>query len=170
MAQKPKSSKTSKKRDLDLSRVLGAIDAGDKAFYSNLSPEEKKAYVPLVLMRYMSVVGDQNPQKAYAIVATNDLVNLGFWQLSKHPELQHMLLCVAGLGGKHYRSWIGKGKTSKTKLVDEFLMELHPGINADELGILRSSFDDASFKSLLHAAGKSDQQVKTLMDDWKKQR
>lgn len=168
MAQRPKSSKTPKKHDLELSKVLAAIDSGDREFYSKLTPEEKKAYTPVVLMRYMSSVSDQHANKAYAIVATNDLVNIGFWQMSKHPELQHRLFCIAGLGGKQYRPWIAKGKTSKTKLVDEFLMELHPGINSDELGILRSTFDDASFKSLLHSAGKSDQQVKALMDDWKK--
>jgi hypothetical protein len=45
---------------------------------------------------------------------------------------------------------------------------MHPGANDDELSILRSSYDNDSFKKLLYAAGKSDKDVKSLMDDWKK--
>lgn len=163
MAQKPK------KHGLDLSRVLNELDRGNKDFYRNLSDEEKKAYVPLVLMRYMSSLGDQSPNQAYAIIAANDLVNIGFWQLSKHPELQHLLLCLTGLGAKQYRPWISnKSKSSKTKVLDEFLMELYPGINEDELEILKDGFNDASFKKFCHSAGKSDQETKALMDDFKK--
>lgn len=158
-----------KKYNLDLQRVLGALDAGDRNFYKNLTPEEKKAYVPLILMRWMSAVGDQNPNAAYSIVMTNDLVNIGFWQLAKHPELHHQLLCLTGLGRKQYRTWIKPGgKSSKTKLVDEFLRELHPGVNQDELQILKDGYDNDSFKKLCYSAGKSDQEIKALMEDWKK--
>ena len=158
-----------KKYGLDLQRVLGELDAGNRKFYSNLNAEEKKAYVPLIIMRWMSCLGDQSPNKQYAIVMVNDLVNIGFWQLNKHPELQHLQLCLTGLGKKQYRQWISAaGKKSKPKGVDEFFMELHPGANADELSILRSSYDNDSFKKLLYAAGKSDQEVKSLMEDWKK--
>jgi hypothetical protein len=158
-----------KKYGLDLQRVLGELDAGNRKFYANLSPEEKKAYVPLVIMRWMSCLGDQSPNKQYAIVMVNDLVNIGFWQLNKHPELQHLQLCLTGLGKKQYRQWISaKGKKSKSSSIDEFFLEMHPGANNDELAILRSSYDNDSFKQLLYAAGKSDKDVKSLMDDWKK--
>jgi hypothetical protein len=158
-----------KKHGLDLSRVLSELDQGNKNFYRNLSDEEKKAYVPLVLMRYMSSLSDQSANKAYAIIAANDLVNIGFWQLSKHPELQHLLLCLTGLGSKQYRPWISnKSKVSKTKLLDEFFIELHPGINQNELQILKDGYDDKSFKRLCHSAGKSDQETKALMEDFKK--
>jgi hypothetical protein len=159
-----------KKYALDLQKVLGELDAGNHQFYSKLSEEEKKAYVPLIIMRWMSILGDQNPNKQYAILAVNDLVNIGFWKLSKeHAELQHLLLCLTGLGKKQYRQWISaKGKKSKHKAIDEFFRELHPDVNADELEILVSTHDNDSFKKLLYAAGKSDQQVKLLMEEWKK--
>ncbi len=163
MAQKPK------KYGLELPKVLSELDLGNKKFYDRLSDEEKKSYVPLVLMRFMSSLGDQSPNQAYSIIAANDLVNIGFWQLSNHPGLQHLLLCLTGLGSKQYRPWISnKAKSSKTKLLDGFFMELHPGINQDELDILKSGFDDKSFKKLCHSAGKSDQETKALMEDFKK--
>lgn len=158
-----------KRYDLELSRVLYALDTGDRSFYASLTPEEQKAYVPLILMRWMSALGDQNRYQGYAIISTNDIVNLRFWQLSKHPELQHLLLCLTGLKSKQYHLWINnKTKGSKTKAVDAFLRELHPGINRDELSILRNSHDKDSFKELCYAAGKSDQETKQLVEEFKK--
>lgn len=161
--------KQAKKHGLDLTRVLNELDAGNRGFYTNLTPEERKSYAPRVLMRYMSSLGDQSPYQSYSIIATNDLVNVGFWQLSKHPELQHLQLCLTGLKRKQYRPWISnKGTSSSTKLIDAFFMELHPGANKDELDILKSSYDLDGFKKLCYSAGKSDQEVKALLEDFKK--
>lgn len=149
--------------------VLPALDQRKRDFYSLLADEDKKGYSALVLMRAMSSLGDQNPNAAFEVLMVNDIVNIGFWQLSKHTELQHMLLCTAGLGSKQYHPWIAaKGKESKTKIVDEFLMELYPEMNADELKLLRAQYDAKSIKSLAQDAGKSDSEIKLLVEDAKK--
>ena len=148
--------------------VLPALDRNDKAFYSKLSDEERKGYAAVVLMRAMSSLPDQNPSAAFELLMVNDIVNIGFWELSKHPELQHQLLCCAGLGTKQYHPWISaKGKSSTTPKVDALLIELHPGLNSVELEILRSQFDAASIKILAQDAGKSDGEIKKLVDDAK---
>lgn len=158
-----------KKNGLDLTRTLNALDRSDKNYYSDLTPEERKAYSPLVLMRYMSSLGDQSANQLYAILATNDLVNIGFWNLSKHPELQHLQLCLVGVGGKQYRPWIAaKSKRSKTRLVDEFISEFYPWMNSDEIDIFKKTHTDESFKQLVMTAGKSDSESKAIIDDWKK--
>jgi hypothetical protein len=150
-------------------RVLPALDKHDINFYNTLTEEEKKAYTPLVLMRAMSSLCNQNPHAAFEILMVNDLVNIGFWNLSKHPELQHMLLCIAGLGNKQYHPWIAaKGKGSNTKIIDDFLIELHPDINIDELALLRSQHNVESIKLLAQDAGKSDSEIKLLVEDAKK--
>jgi len=120
-----------KKYKLDMfGTVLPALDKKEKGFYDSLDPEDKKGYSALVLMRAMSSLGDQSKNKEYQLLAVNDLVNIGFWELSKHPELQHLLLCVTGLGTKQYHPWIAaKGKSGTTNVIDEFLMELHPSCN-----------------------------------------
>lgn len=158
-----------KKHNLDLIKTLSALDNGHRDYYTNLTAEEQKAYSPLVLMRYMSSLGDQSRNQQYAILATNDLVNIGFWNLSKHPELQHKLLCLVGVGGKQYRPWIAaKSKRSRTRLVDEFILELYPGINRDEMDILKNTHTRESFTKLVMSAGKSDSDSKAILDDWKK--
>lgn len=161
--------KAEKKYKLELSRVLNALDTGDRSFYNSLTAEEKKAYTPLILMRYMSSLGDQSRHKEYAIIATNDLVNIGFWQLSKYPDLQHLLLCTASVGTKQYHQWIPtRGKRIKESALNSFFMEIYPDINDIELEILKSQLDKDSFYQLTIDAGKSDREIKDLMEEWKK--
>jgi hypothetical protein len=153
--------------------VLPAIDKRMRGYYGNLTEDERKGYSAYVLMKAMSSLGDQSPYKEYQLLAVNDLVNIGFSDLSKnHVELLHMLLCATGLGTKQYHPWLqsaSKGKdTGKTPLVDEFLMELYPFCNDAELDLLKSQHDRDSIKSLAMDAGKSDQEVKALSDDAKK--
>lgn len=159
-----------KKYKLDLfKQVLPALDKGDKDFYNNLDPQEKKGYTSLVLMRAMSLLGDQSPNRVYQIMAINELVNVKFWELSKFPDLQHLLLCLAGLGTKQYHPWVkANGPASKTAEVDGFLKELYPGCNSTELSLLRSQHNAASIKQLAKDAGKTDAEVKQLTEDAKK--
>ncbi len=129
-----------------------------------------KSYVPLVLMRYMSSLPDQNPHSSYAVIATNELVNIGFWSLTKFPDLQHLLLCLTGTKKKkQYRPWLAKkGNKANSNSIDLFLLELYPGLNKDELTILKKQFDNQSFKQLLLDSGISDARVKSLNEDFKK--
>lgn len=154
---------------LSLDATLRALDEQDVGYYDRLTPEERKGYSPFILMRYMSSVGPQSHMQQYAVLATNDLVNMGFFSLGKHPELQHLLLCLAGLGKKQYRPYIGsKNAASKTKVVDAFLRSMHPEASEDEIGILRSMHDADSIRSLGRDAGLSDSEIKDLAEDAKK--
>jgi hypothetical protein len=158
------------KKKLDLAATFNALDIGDRNYYNSLSDEDKKLYAPIVLMRFMSSLSDQSSQKEYAVIAVNELVNINFWSLSKFPDLQHLLLCLTGTGKrKQYRPWIPKkGSKSSFEEIDNFLLELHPEMNKDELSILKSQFDSQSFKQLLLDSGISDSRVKTLNDEFKK--
>lgn len=162
------SSKNSHK--LDLKVVLNALDRKDRDFYSKLSDHEKKAYVPLVLMRYMSSLTDQSTMNSYAVIATNDLVNIGFWPLSAYPDLQHQLLCMAGIGGKQYRPWIPPSKKRSSGKINEFILGLFPSMNDDELSIFKSSFDTDSWTEFVMSSGISDKETKDLISAWKKQK
>lgn len=155
---------------LDLKVVLNALDRSDRNFYNNLSEEERKAYHPLVIMRYMSSLTDQSSQNLYAVMATNDLVNIGFWALSKHPELQHQLLCMTGIGGKQYRPWIPPSKKRSSGKINEFILGIFPEMNEDELNIFKSGHDTESWTSFVKSSGASDKETKELIDAWKKQK
>jgi hypothetical protein len=154
---------------LSLDATLQALDNRDLGYYDRLTDEERKGYSPFLLMRYMSSLSPQSPIQGYAVLATNDLVNLGFFSLGKHPELQHKLMCLAGTGRKQYRPYVGaKNAKSKTKVVDEFLMGLHPSMNTQELALLKSQHNKDTLKQLGKDAGLSDAEIKELVEDGKK--
>lgn len=154
---------------LDLSVVLNAIDRRDLEFYDRLSDEDKKSYQPLVLMRYMSSLKDQNANSSYAILATNDLVNIGFWNLSNYKDLQHLLLCVSGLGKQQYRPWVSLTRKSKSNKINEWLYRQYPQLNEQEIEIIKDNYDLDSWKQFLKDSGLSDAEMKELVDAWKKQ-
>jgi len=158
-----------KKHKLDLGEVLSALDERDLGYYDRLTAEEKKSYVPLVLMRYMSSLNGQNKNAAYAVVATNDLVNIGFWSLTKHPELQHKLLCLTGLGGRQFRPWLSAKNSKKNNKIDAWLLEKFPGLNNDEVAIIKSLHDAKSWAVFLKSSGIGDGEVKEMLEAWKKQ-
>lgn len=157
-----------KENKLELSRVLAALDNQDLDFYNKLDADEKKAYVPVVLMRYMSSLSDQNQNSAYAILATNDLVNVGFWSLYKHPELQHMLLCVAGLGSKQYHTWISAKKLKNSNKLHQYVCEIYPQFNHSEIELFLSKFTSSTWKEFLINSGADDDSLKELLSLWKK--
>ena len=57
---------------LKLDSVLQALDRQDLDYYNNLTDEEKKAYSPFILMRYMASAGPQSQQAPYAVIAINE--------------------------------------------------------------------------------------------------
>ena len=70
---KPKTAKRAYK--LDIMSVLEAIDTKQTSFYNNLTEEERKGFVPLIALRWLSAVSDRNAAlQRYQLLAANDLV------------------------------------------------------------------------------------------------
>jgi hypothetical protein len=154
---------------LDLKAILNAIDSQNLGYYASLTEDERKQYVPLVLMRYMSSLPDQNPNACYAALAVNDLVNIGFWNLSRHPELQHMLLCLSGVGGRNFRPWLPTDRKKKSGKVASWLMELFPHLDDEEISLIRSQHDLASWTKFVNSSGLTEKESADIIGAWKKE-
>ena len=155
---------------LDIMSVLEAIDKNNKEFYANLTEEEQKAFVPKVIMRWLSTVSDNNPNKEYYLLATNDLVNVGMWDLNKHPELQYLLMTIAGTGKKQYHQWVPSKNTenSKTPKSDALLRTIYTDCNSQEFDIVRSQYSPEDIIQLALTSGIDDRSVKEIKDEIKK--
>ena len=68
---------------LDIKRELRAVDLKDYSFYDNLSEEEKKAFSPYILMRYVSNVQGDSDTQEWFLEMVNETVNKHFMVLSK---------------------------------------------------------------------------------------
>lgn len=169
MAKKPvaKKAPAEKKPSLDIKDEMYWADRKKFTWLEEQTPELAKTFSPLIAMKWLSVA--DGPLADYYILMTNEVVNLGFWELSKHPELQWKLMCAAGSGATQRHGWIPLGSKRKVvSKVDAALLELYPQLNNEELTLLRSKYTTESFKQLLLDMGKPDGEIKPLVDEFKK--
>lgn len=162
--------KTTKPREfkLDVWRVLKNLDLRNLNFYDSLNDEEKKAFAPLVLMRWASAVQDNSGFSDYYISTVNSLVNVGFWELSKHPELQWKLLAVCGSGQTQRHGWIASKRKVTTSQLDKFILQFYPSLNDLELDLAKSKFTESSLKQFCRDSGMADNEIKTIITEHKK--
>ena len=147
---------------LTIKEEMRAIDQRDVGWWDTLTEEEKKKISPWVLMRYTSACDTNHDEiRDHYLTMTNELVNVQFNTLRHHPQLQHRLLQIVGIGKSQYHPWIAPGKRQKKNKVAEWLLTLYPHLNDDELDIMLQS-DKKELKALAERAGLTDKQIKEI--------
>lgn len=88
-----------RKYKLDVFRVLNNTDKKNMLFFDKLTDEEKKAYYPLIITRWLSGTRDIKQ-----IVFLNELVNKFVFALLNHKSLLYklMTICTSGKVKKYY--------------------------------------------------------------------
>ena len=121
-----------KKPQIPLKEIMAAIDKKDRNFYNNLSDEQKKAFSAWMMMRYCSSV--QGRDAANYIYMTNELVNYQFSEVSKHPELQWLLLSACGIGKIQFHPYLKPPNSRKKKnKIFEFIYNIYPHMKAEDI-------------------------------------
>jgi hypothetical protein len=145
---------------LTLDMELPAMDFCNKNFYRDLSDEHKKEISLWILMRYMS--SSQNYPEHH-LMMVNDLVNNNFNSLSKHPELQWMLLALCGTNRKQYHPWIApsRGGAKANKLGQAFA-EIYPLMKDDDIELIMKLNTEEEMKTFFKDNGYDDKTIKEL--------
>ena len=140
---------------LDIKRELKAVDQKNYNFYANLTDEEKKAFSPYVLMRYVSnVQGQDRDIQEWFVEMTNDYVNINHWTLSKnHKQLLWQLFASVGAGMECYHPYLAAGKKQKVNKIEKLLAELHPIMKISEIKLLASMMDKKDCEELFDKMG-----------------
>lgn len=150
-----------KNPQIPLKDIMKAIDKKDRGFYNRLTPEQKKAFSAWMMMRYCSSVQGKNA--ANYIYMTNELVNYQFMEVSKHPELQWLLLSACGTGSLEFHPYLKPPNSKKKKdKVSLFLKELMPNIKNDDLDVLLSLNSTDDLKDLARNNGFDDKTIKEI--------
>ena len=102
-------------------QVLTHIDKKDYNYFKNLSDEQLKDMQPYTLLKWLSHVSTDVNKAEYYTLATNELVNVNYWKMSKYKDLQLQLLCACGCGSWTKHGWL-KVKTASKK--DKKITEL----------------------------------------------
>lgn len=146
---------------IPLQEMLKAIDRNDFDFYSKLDDDQKKAFSPWLAMRYASSA--KGTDAYHYLLMVNDIVNVEFSTLKKHPELQWKLLATCGIGHTTFHPFIPPGGKRKKSGLHKFLMKMYPTMNHSELDLLVSINDEESIKELAKDHGYSEKEIKELL-------
>ena len=95
-----------------------------------------------------------------AILAANEYANVSFWDISKHPELQYKLMCIAGahtIGEKKSRAWLPfvGGSSTSDKMLLEFLRLFYddPCMRTNEALLIIKQIDKKEFVYMVESSG-----------------
>ena len=105
MKRKTKKAKTYKS---NIFQVLDHVNRKDIRWYRNLTEDEQKAFVPLIVMRWMS-----GTEVSWQLIYLNELVNSQVFANHKHRELLFYLLTICGTGDSKRFHW-NKAKSNTT--------------------------------------------------------
>ena len=149
-----KKAKPKKKKELDLSRVLSAVDTKNYEFYDTLSTVELKEFSPYILLRFVSNINsDDSDLQEWFIERTNELVNKNYFSLGKDNEkLLWQLYAATGTGYKTYHPYLPALKKEFNK-IEKLLAELHPSYKIEDVKLLASLMTDTEKDELLDDMG-----------------
>lgn len=150
-----------KKPQIPLKEIMAAIDKKDRGFYNRLSDEQKKAFSAWMMMRYCSSV--QGKEAANYIYMTNELVNYQFMEVSKHPELQWLLLSACGVGKVQFHPYLKppNARKKKNKIFD-FIYQTFPHMKAEDINHLINLNSKEELKQLAENHGYDDNTIKDI--------
>ena len=150
-----------KKPQIPLKDVMAAIDKKDRNFYNRLNDDQRKAFSAWMMMRYCSSV--QGGDAANYIYLTNELVNFQFMEVSKHPELQWLLLSACGTGKIQFHPYLKPPNAKKKKnKVSEFLYGLYPHSKPEDIELMIKLNTNEELKALAYDYGYDDKTIKDI--------
>lgn len=109
MATKVPADEKFDKVEFDLFDALSAIDKKDYGYYSRLTAEQQKKFVPYMMIHWVSAVKAASQVSGYYVMSTDASANKYAFNenVQQHPELQWMMLCASSPGiGKQFHQWI----------------------------------------------------------------
>jgi len=132
------------KQDFDLFEALVALDKKDYEYYDRLSEEQKKKFVPFMLIQWMSTVKGSKDLQSYYLQSTDYHANKYMFNehVQKNPKLQWLMLCASSPGlGKQFHQWIpnisqGVSKLkspAKAKDIKEYFSKIYPKVDDETL-------------------------------------
>jgi len=123
---------------LNISNEMRQMDAKNRAFYDELTPEERKKFSTFLMVRWGSTVDGAQELQEYYVQSVNHYLNKHFFTMHRHPKLQWLMATAASPGmGARRHSWISlKKKEAGDSAMKKQLRELYPHFKEDEIDLM----------------------------------
>jgi len=149
---------------LSIQNEMRQFDTKNREFYDELTDQERKKFSSYLIMKYGASVDSEPDFQEWYLRATNDRVNLHFFDINRHEKLQ-WLLCTTvspNLGlQRHY--WQPSKKKEGDNKVYKFLAELYPDMKNKDLELLASVTTKDELKQTALSMGYTDSDIKKVL-------
>lgn len=150
-----------KQPSIPIHAIMRAMDKKDRDFYVNLTEQQQKDFSSWLMLRYASSA--QGSDAAMHIYLVNELVNLEFASIYKHPELQWLLFTACGSGKLQHHLYIKPPNSKKKKSKQaNFVTQIYPNLKADEVALFLSINSVDELKQLAKNHGFTDKDIGTI--------
>jgi hypothetical protein len=143
---------------LSIQNEMTQFDRKNRAFYDELTDEEKKKFSNYLMIRWGSSVQGSRELQEFYLVATNERLNKHFFAINRHPKLQW--LCATAVSpdmGAHRHQWIApKKKETGSNEVKKALLDFYPNMKAADIELLAQLVTKKDIKELLREHGRPD--------------
>jgi hypothetical protein len=123
---------------LSINNEMAQFDKKNRAFYDELTDEEKKKFSTFLMIRYGSCVSGSRDLQEFYLIATNERLNKKFFNVGRHPKLQWLMATTVSPGmGTFRHNWIStKKKEPGAGSIKKQLAELFPHLKDDEIEVM----------------------------------
>lgn len=148
---------------LQISNEMREFDSKNRAFYSELTNEERKKFSNYLMIRWGSCVSGSTDLQEYYIISANLRLNVNFFAVGRHPELQWLMATSVSPGlGAFKHNWIAPKKregAGSSKAV-KFLARMNPTMKIVDIELLASLVDTKQLKAMAREYGMTEEQIK----------
>ena len=125
---------------LNIANEMRQMDRKNRAFYQELTDEERKKFSNFLMLRWGSAVEGSRELQEFYVIALNERFNKHFFTLNRHPELQWLCATTVSPGlGTPRHTWIApKKKEPGVSGIRKQLAELYPHMKDDDIAVLAS--------------------------------
>ena len=140
---------------LNISNEMRQLDAKNRDFYDELTPEERRKFSTFLMVRWGSAVDSSQEIQEYYVQSTNHYLNKHFFTMHRHPKLQWLMATAVSPGmGAMRHNWIApKKKEAGASAIKKQLRELYPHFKDDEIDLMAELTDKKELAQLQRAHG-----------------
>ena len=123
---------------LSIQNEMIQFDRKNRAFYDDLTVEERKKFSNYLMIRWGSSIQGSDELQNYYLQSSNHYVNKRFFDINRHPKLQWLCATAVSPGlGTHRHQWIApKKKEAGASGIKKQLAELFPHLKNDEIELM----------------------------------